>query len=244
MGTILGTSGLAADEKPMLIFAAASLQGVMDEARMAIGARLGIDITVSLASSSALARQIAAGAPADLFLSANRPWVEYTVQNCAAKANSVRPVAANRLVIVRARGAAKTPRPTPGAFGGSMAAGWTAIGHPQTVPVGIYARQALTWLGVWQRLQGRLAYAANARAALALVERGQADFGIVYATDARASDAVETIYRFEQAAHDRILYFGAIVAGGKEARARAVLDYLTGPQGWALFRRHGFESPG
>ncbi|MBK1667188.1 molybdate ABC transporter substrate-binding protein [Rhodovibrio sodomensis] len=198
----------------------------------------GIPVRASFAASSTLAKQIARGAPAHLYLSANAGWMDYLERRGAIDPDSRIDLLSNRLVLVAptaAKVSAKLPA-LPEALGDRR----LAIGDPAHVPAGIYAKQALQSLGLWGRLRDRLAYAANVRAALALVARREAAAGIVYATDARISDDVQTVTTLPANSHDPIDYPLARVAGADGPGARALYAFFRSDRAQAIFRDHGF----
>jgi molybdate transport system substrate-binding protein len=197
----------------------------------------------SFAASSTLARQIEQGAPADLFMSADEAWADYLQsRGLLADATRISPLG-NTLVLV-------APSDTSGsvdlARGTDLARllgarGRIATGDPAHVPVGRYAREALTWMGQWQAIGPRLARADSVRAALLLVERGEAPFAIVYATDAASSAGVRVAGRFPAGSHSAITYpFALTRRAAGDMTARAFLSWLTGPDARATWERFGF----
>lgn len=197
---------------------------------------------MSFASSSLLARQIEQGAPADLFASADDQWMDYLFKAGLVVDDTRKALLSNSLVLVVPKDAAH-----PVAIGPAMdltsllgATGRMAIADPAHVPAGIYARQALTKLGLWPAVEGRLARAEDVRGALLLVERGEAPAGIVYATDAAASPGVTVAGTLPEETHDRITYPFAITRAGDGPEARALLAFLAGPEAKDVFARRGF----
>ncbi len=236
--------GAGARAERVTIFAAASLTDAMQAAADAYAADAGDTLRFSFAASSTLARQIAAGAPAQIFASASAAWMDHLVDRGSVLAGSrVRPIG-NRLVLVapaadnRAR-AALTPALD---LVEMLEGGRLAVGDPDHVPAGVYARKALESLGLWPPLEARLARADNVRAALALVARGAAPYGIVYATDLRVAPAVAEIATFPADSHPPISYPFAIVAGQDGPAVRRAFAYITGPAGQAVFARFGFTT--
>lgn len=223
------------------VFAAASLKTALDAIARDYQARTGRSVTLSYAASSALARQIEAGAPADLFLSADLDWMDYLAGKDLIDPASRRTLLANRLVLIGPAGRAGTVvldkgldlRPLLGDDGR------LAVGDVAAVPAGKYAKAALQGLGAWDGVADRLAQAENVRVALALVARGEAPLGIVYATDARAEPAVRVLGSFPPGSHPDILYPVALTRTAG-AEARDFLLYLTGPQAQAIFTATGF----
>jgi molybdate transport system substrate-binding protein len=220
----------AAASDRVTVFAAASLKTALD----AIKADHGGDITLSYAGSSALARQIERGAPADIFISANAAWMDALDAQGHIVGGSRRDLLGNRLVLV----ASEPVSGNPGALIGSSR---LAMALVDAVPAGIYGRAALTHLGLWDRLGGQVVQTDNVRAALALVALGEVPFGIVYATDAAAEPRVHVAHVFGAATHPPITYPAALLRDG--AAARDFLDHLSGPKAQAIFAAHGFLPP-
>ena len=240
-----GSAG-ADEADPLVVFAAASTREALALATRDYTAQTGIPVVVSHASSAALARQIEQGAPVDVFLSANMAWVAYLEERAMLVPDSRTVVATNRLVIIapvgRLPGAgADWSQTLLGALGTDER---LALGDPDHVPAGIYARQGLEAAGLWPMLEGRLARTADVRGALALVARGEVPVGIVYATDAQISSDVAVVAVLPDDLHDPIVYVAALVAGGREEEASAFLTYLAGPEGQAAFAENGFLPPG
>lgn len=238
-----------AADRPLLVFAAASLAEVMDEAGKGFVAKGGEAPQVSLAGSGTLARQIIAGAPATLFISAHPKWVDEVEK--AGLTREIRPYAANRVVLVVAKDSGATPPADDGDAALSAAIdavigtdGRLAIGDPASVPAGQYARDALTSLGIWSKIEPRTAPVENVRVALSLVARGEAPAGIVYASDAAAEPDVKVLAVLPERLHQPVRYPAALLGGADEEAApsaAAFLDYLTGPDGADILRRHGLE---
>ena len=217
------------------VFAAASLSSALTElATHYEGMRL------SVASSSTLAKQIAAGAPADIYFSANAEWMDYLQARQHIEQDTRVDLLGNALVII-------APREEPFAvrwardfdFAGALA-GRLALGDPDHVPAGQYARQALAALGWWSALKNRIAPAPDIRAALVYVERGECAAGLVYATDAAQSDHVVTLATVPDSLHHPIVYPAAIVKGRANAQARNLLAFFGSDTAAIVFRKHGF----
>jgi molybdate transport system substrate-binding protein len=250
----LGLLGIGAGLKPsgaaepgsVTVFAAASLADVMRTLAQRPGRR-GPPLRFSFAASSTLARQIEQGAPADVFISADEDWMQYLVARQRVQGEGRTFLAANRLVVVRpgSRQQGEPPESVaalraalqPGAGVDRIAAG-----DPAHVPAGRYARAALVRLGLWTDLAPRLIHADSVRSALAFVERGEAAAGIVYATDARLSEAVGVAARFPSASHPPIRYPAALVTGAAVGAAEALADFFT-PQAQSAFLAAGFDKP-
>jgi molybdate transport system substrate-binding protein len=233
----------AARAQQLTVFAAASLTDVLTT----IGAQWQAEghpaLRLSFAASSTLARQIEAGAPANLFASADTKWMDYLDQRHLIAPGTRADVLRNELVLIVPAGHAGSAAPIGPDF--DLAAllgpdGRLAVGDPAHVPAGIYAEQALKKLGLWERFSSRLAPAEDVRATLLLVERGEAPAGIVYATDAAISKQVVIAGRFPADSHDPIVYPFAVIGAGDNAEARALLAYLRGPEARATFEQRGF----
>lgn len=233
-------------QAPVTVFAAASLQDGLRVLARDWAARGRLAPRLSFAASSALARQIEQGAPADLFLSADEPWMDYLqARNLILPATRISALG-NALVLVSPADAA---RPVALTRGTDLAAllgpgGRLAMGDPAHVPAGRYGQAALEWLGAWSALAPRLARAENVRAALLLVERGEAPFGIVYATDALAAPGARIVGEFPAESHSPISYPFALTRRAEDkAEAHALLAFLTGAEAMPAWQRHGFTRP-
>jgi len=230
----------AAPEQPPLVLAAASLQEALNDAADAWAAKRHARPVLSFAASSALARQAASGAAADLFVSADEEWMDWLAKRGRIAPGSRARLAGNQLVLIVAKGSdARLDVMQGGALAALIGGGPLAIADPAGVPAGRYAQQALEALGAWRAVERGVVRAENVRAALALVERGAARFGIVYATDARAARAARVVARFPEASHTPITYPIARLKGAR-ASAESFRRYLLSPEGQAFFRRRGF----
>lgn len=236
------TLGAAPPPGP-LVLAAASLQESMTAAADA-WARAGHPRpVVSFAASSALARQVMAGARADLFVSADEDWMDVLDQRGLLRARARADFLGNRLVLVAPPG---TPRANVRlGRGGNLVAvlgkGRLAMADPASVPAGRYGRVALERLGEWPAVSGRIARAENVRAALALVERGAAPLGVVYATDARVSTRVRVVAVFPAASHPPIRYPLAVLKVSTHPDTAGFRAFLLSARGRAVFARYGFS---
>ena len=235
---------LPAKAADLTVFAAASMGDAMAELATVWEADTGQGVTLVLAGSSTMARQIDAGAPADVYVSANETWMDWLVARGRAVPESRVDIASNRLVIVAHDPTTATDaditRQTDilGALGPT---GRLAIALPEAVPAGIYAKTALTDLGLWEELSTRLAPTDNVRAALALVALGEAPLGIVYATDAIAEPRVVTAGVFPEDTHPPIRYPAAVVTDASSPdTASAFVAWLVSPAAQEVLRRYGF----
>ena len=226
-----------------LIFAAASLQTAIDELTPSIAASTGIRVRASYAASSALARQIENGAPADLFIAADLEWMDYVAERRLIRADSRVNLLGNRLVLIAPQDRPATLKIAPGfPLAAALGRDRLALADPAAVPAGKYARAALTALGVWDSVAGKVAAAENVRAALLLVSRGEAPFGIVYRTDARVDSRIAIVDTFPETSHPPIVYPAATLSSASPAAER-VLDFLKSHAARAIFEKHGFLVP-
>ena len=229
--------------EPVVVFAAASLGGALDEVAAGWEAETGQPVTLSYAGTSALARQIEQGAPADLLVTANEAWMDALEAEGLIRGHTRRDLLANRLVLI-AHGDAGPVEVGPGLdLAGMLGDGRLAMALVDAVPAGLYGREALRSLGLWDAVAPRVAQADNARAALALVALGEAPLGVVYATDALAEPQVSVLGAFPEGSHAPIVYPMAVTAASSHPRARALLDHLASPEARAVFERHGFTVP-
>ncbi len=236
----LGSTVARAQGRPLTIFAAASLKEALDDVAAAYTAGGGARTAISYAGSNQLARQIEQGAPADLFLSADEEWMDYLAKNGLIRAASRRDLLGNALVLV---GPAGTPHIEIGRdtnLAGLLKGGRLAVPDMAAVPAGRYAKAALESLGLFAQVKDRIAGTENVRVALALVARGEAPFGIVYATDAAAERQVGVAGTFPAASHPPIIYPAAITASSTHPDASAFLDFLRSEAATRIFVARGF----
>ncbi|MCP1468502.1 molybdate transport system substrate-binding protein [Sphingobium sp. OAS761] len=234
----------ARNDRGPLLLAAASMQEAMVAAADAWAARGHARPVLSFAGSSTLARQIRAGAPADLFLSADEDWMDDVERAGFIAPGSRAEMAGNRLVLVAPAGrrvGLRVGRHMP--LARALGDGRLAMANPDSVPAGKYGKAALTALGVWPSVENKVARADNVRAALALVERGATPLGIVYATDARASRQVRVVGTFPAASHPPIRYPLARLKASRHSDAEGFRRFLLSSAGRALLTRYGFGTP-
>ena len=233
-------AALAAE--PVAVFAAASLTDAMRDVSGAWQAAGHAPLRLTFAASSTLARQVEQGAPANLFASADQRWMDYLAERNLVAADTRRDLLANRLVLVVPKDQARQVAIGPGLDLTALLGpgGRIATGDPAHVPAGLYAKQALTALGLWSQAEPRLARTEDVRGALLLVERGEAPAGIVYATDAAASAGVAVAGTFPEGTHEPVTYPFAVTRDGDTPEARALLVFLAGPEARAAFERRGF----
>jgi molybdate transport system substrate-binding protein len=234
---------LSARAQELTVFAAASLTEAMKDIA-GLWTQAGHPaLRLSFGSSSTLARQIEQGAPVNLFASADQKWMDYLADKKLIAPDTRKDLLGNDLVLVVS---ADKPQHVTVGPGFDMLAllspnGRLATGDPAHVPVGIYAEQALRKLGLWDSVSPKLARTDDVRAALLLVERGEAPAGIVYPTDAAASKGVMIAGVFPANSHDPVVYPFAVVKAGDTPNARALMSFLAGPQARAVFVQRGFK---
>lgn len=234
-------AGAAGATGRVTLFAAASTTNAVDALAAALaGAAPPVLLTPVFAASSTLARQIEQGAPADLYLSADPAWMRYLAERGMVDPDRRVDLLGNRLVMIAPTGAAPVGLADVAALRARIGAGRLAMGDPDHVPAGRYGRAALRALGLWDGLRGLLAPAADVRVALALVGRGEAPLGIVYATDAAISDRVAVVAALPADSHSAVRYPLAAVAGRDRPAVAAAWRALTGPAARDHFAGFGF----
>ncbi len=244
---LVGAGAASAQDDDVLVFAAASLGQALEVAATAFHQDTGVDVRVSAAASSVLARQVTQGAPADIFVSADAAWMDVLVQGGDVDAGSVSILATNRLVLVgsRRRGAvAPIDLGDAVALRSAIGSERLALALTAAVPAGRYAQAALAHLGVWEDLAPQVVETDNVRTALALVGTGAAPFGIVYATDAVADPRVAVAGVFPAESHPPIVYPAGLVGLDPKDAARAFLRYLLSDAGQRILRDAGFGGRG
>ncbi len=227
--------------EPVVVFAAASLKTALDDVAALWAERTGGEVALSYAGSSALARQILQGAPADVFMSANVDWMDVLEADGLVAEGTRCDLLGNAIVLV-AHGEEAAPVAIAPGFdlAGLLGEERLAMALVEAVPAGIYGREALTSLGVWEAVRPKVAEADNVRAALALVARGEAPYGIVYATDAAAEDGVTVVGTFPPETHAPIVYPVARLAESDHPDAAAFLAFLASDAARPSFERQGF----
>jgi molybdate transport system substrate-binding protein len=233
-----------ASGKPIVVFAAASLTDVLGEIGNAYKTKYGVEVKGSFAASSALARQIESGAKAEVFFSADEEWMDYLTERKLVQPKTRADVVSNRLVLIAPAGSKVTAVDIKPGFSLKEELGQRgrlATGDPDSVPVGKYARAALTKLGAWDENSKKLVRAENVRAALAYVARGEAALGIVYATDARAEKRVKVVGTFPADTHPPIRYPVAATNAATPDGVRFAA-FVRGAESREIFRKYGFES--
>lgn len=234
--SLMATAAYAA---PVTVFAAASLKNALDEVG-AEYAKSGGEARFSYAASSALARQIEQGAPADVFISADSNWMNYLADRKLIVAASRRDLLTNKLALIapaESKVAIKIGRGMP--LANALGDGRLAVAGPD-VPAGKYAKASLTALGVWDSVSGKLAQAENVRVALQYVARGETPLGVVYDTDAKVEPKVRIVGLFPDNTHPPIVYPAALVASSQNPDGAKFMAFVGGPKAAAIFRKYGF----
>jgi molybdate transport system substrate-binding protein len=236
---------VAAAQSSITVFAAASLKNALDDVDTAFAKATGIAVTASYGASSALARQIAEGAPADVFLSADLKWMDYAAERKLIAPETRSNLLGNTLVLIAPKDSPIGHVAIGPGFDIAKLAGdgRIAVADVRAVPAGLYAKAALTQLGAWTAAEPKLAQAENVRAALAFVARGETPIGIVYATDARIEPKVKVVGVFPDGSHPPIIYPVAAVAGARNGEtARRYLAFLHSTAAKAIFEKYGFSA--
>ncbi|OHV75552.1 molybdate ABC transporter substrate-binding protein [Ensifer sp. LCM 4579] len=243
LGIVLSGTGftpVSAAER-VTIFAAASLKNALDAVNAEWKRQTEGDVTASYAASSALAKQIEQGGPADIFISADLAWMDYLAEKNLIKADSRSNLLGNRLVLVSAKADAGPVDIKAGLdLAGLLGDGRLAMGAVDSVPAGKYGKAALEKLGLWPMVADRVAGSESVRAALLLVSRGEAPYGIVYQTDAAADSGVKMVGTFPEDSHPPIIYPIAITADSASPDAAAYLDFVRSPKAAPFFEAQGF----
>lgn len=232
---------LAQAAEPVTVFAAASLKESAEKVAAAWKAAGGADVTFSFAGSSALAKQIEEGAPADVFISADLKWMDHLDKAGRIKTQTRVNLLGNRIVLVAPKDSTASATIKPGfPLVALLGDERLAMANVDAVPAGTYGKAALESLGVWDGVKDKVAQAENVRAALLLVSRGEAPLAIVYETDAKVDPSVKIVDRFPEASHPAIVYPAALTSDGKNPRAAEFLAYLQGADAHAIFTAAGF----
>jgi molybdate transport system substrate-binding protein len=242
MGALIAGMPAALAADAVTVFAAASLKNALDDVNHAWKADTGKEAKISYAGSSALAKQIEAGAPADVFISADLDWMKYLSDKKLTQKKTEFRLLGNKLVLIAPKASAK-PVKIKAHFdlAGLLKGGHLAMADTSAVPAGKYGKAALEKLGIWKSVEGKIAQAQNVRAALKLVATGEAPYGVVYQTDAHAEPAVKIVGEFPAGSYPPIIYPAGLIAGSKNPDAAAFLKFLQTAKAKALFEKQGFS---
>ena len=231
-----------APDKGPVIFAAASMKTALDAISAAWVAKGGKPLAISYASSAVLAKQIESGAPADIFISADLKWMDYLGKAGLIDPHTRQNIIGNDLVLIAPADSTATLKLVSGVdLAGAVGDGKLAVCTIESCPAGVYGKQSLEKLGIWASVQPKLAQGDNVRAALLLVSRGEAKFGIVYATDAKAEPKVKVIDTFPAATHDPIVYPIALTKDSKNPDASAFEAYMRSMEATKILSGQGFS---
>jgi molybdate transport system substrate-binding protein len=230
-------------EQKITVFAAASLTNAISDIAAQYEKQKGVKVVNSFAASSALAKQIENGAPADVFISADSKWMNYLQDKNKIDKPSRHDLLGNHLVLIAPKGLSFKVQMEKSFDFAKAFDGRVCTGDLESVPVGIYAKQSLTALGWWSAIKSRIVGTQDVRAALAFVERGECAAGIVYETDAKVSNKTDTVATFPDTSHDPIVYPVAMVTGA-QAQAKDFVEYLASPEASAIFSKYGFSLTG
>ncbi|MEO9169493.1 MAG: molybdate ABC transporter substrate-binding protein [Aestuariivirga sp.] len=220
------------------IYAAASMKDALDEIVLAYKAQNKTDVVAVYGASGTLAKQIEAGAPADIFISADEDWMNYLADKKLIKPQTRADIIGNTLVLIEAKGAKIDVKLTD--LPASLGQDKLALGEVTSVPAGKYAKAALEKLGLWTAVEKNVVAQENVRSALALVARGEAKLGIVYGSDAVAEAKVEVAAVFPEDSHAPIRYPAAVTENSTSAAASGLLAFIKGPEAQAIFKKDGF----
>jgi len=239
---VAGTPLPATAQQSITLFAAASLKNALDDADAAFTKATGVKVAASFAASSALAKQIEAGAPADVFISADLRWMDYVAGKSLIKADTRTNLLGNKLVLIAPKDSKLDHVAIAQGFNIAKLAGdgRIAVADVKAVPAGLYAKAALEKLGAWAAAEPKLAQAENVRATLAFVARGETPLGIVYETDAKIEPKVKIVGTFPDGSYPPVTYPVAATAASKPAAARYV-QFLRGSAAKAIFEKYGFS---
>jgi len=231
----------AAAAEKLIVFAAASLKGSLDDVAKLYEKKSGNTVSISYAASGPLAKQVEAQAPADVFISADKKWMDYVVKAGAVKKDQAVDLLGNRLVLVAARDSKISLKIGKGfdlvkALGDSR----LAMGDVKSVPAGTYGKDALDYYGVWKDAEKKAAFADNVRSALKLVTTGEAPLGIVYETDAKVDKGVKIVDYFGEESHKPIVYPAAPISASKSPATKEFFNFLRGPEATDIFKKAGF----
>jgi molybdate transport system substrate-binding protein len=239
LGTVVGPA--AAQGKDPLVFAAASLKNALDEIAGQWQRQSGKKAVISYAASNTLIKQIEAGAPVDIFISADLDWMDYGQQKNLIKPDTRVNLLGNRLVLIAPKDSTLRVNIQPGLdLAGALKRGRLAMGNVEAVPAGKYGRAALEKLGAWVGVKDKIAQTENVRAALLLVARGEAPLGLVYQTDAASDPNVKIVGTFPENTHPPIIYPIALTRESSNPDAVALLNFIRSPAARAAFERQGF----
>ncbi len=243
LGLLLAAAQPLAAQEAITVFAAASMKNALDETNAAFTKATGTKVVSSYAASSALAKQIESGAPAEVFISADLQWMDYVATHNLIKPDTRVNLLGNRLVFIAAKDSKLDKVEIAKGFDIAKLAGdgRIAVGDVKAVPAGLYAKTALESLAAWAAAEPKLAMAENVRATLAFVTRGETPIGIVYETDAKVEPGVKIVGIFPESSHPPVTYPAAVTAASSNAATTNYLSFLRGSVAKAIFEKYGFS---
>jgi molybdate transport system substrate-binding protein len=241
LGVAASATAVLAQPKNVVVFAAASLKNAMDEVSRAWERETGKTATIVYAASNLLAKQIEAGAPADIFVSADLDWMDYAASKKLIRSQGRVNLLGNTLVLIAPKNAPISIASTTSLnLSSALGQERLAMANVDAVPAGKYGRAALEKLGQWESVKSKIVQAESVRAALLLVSRGEAPLGIVYGSDAASDSNVKIVAVFPAESHPPILYPASLTADSRHADAAAYMGFLRSPQAKAMFEEQGF----
>jgi len=236
-----GIVSAGAQNKDVLIFAAASLKNALDDVAAQWQRETGKKVAISYAASNTLVRQIEQGAPADIFMSADLDWMDYGQRKDLIKVETRSNLLGNRIVLIAPKDSRISVNIEPGLdLAAMLKGGRLAMGNVDAIPAGKYGKAALEKLGAWEGVKDKIAQAENVRAALLFVSRGEAPLGIVYQTDAASDPGVKIVGTFPENTYPPIIYPVALTKGSAHPDAQTFLNYIRSPAARPAFERQGF----
>ncbi len=243
IAAVAATPQPATAQDALTVFAAASMKNALDDADAAFTKATGVKVVASYAASSALAKQIEQGAPADVFVSADLKWMDYLAEHKLIKTDTRVNLLGNRLVLIAPKDSKLGDIKIDKGFDIAKLAGSgrIAVADTKAVPAGLYAKAALEWLGAWAAAEPKLAQGENVRATLAFVARGETPLGIVYETDAKIEPKVKIVGAFPEASHKPVTYPVAEIAASKNADVGRYFKFLRTQGAKAIFEKYGFS---
>ncbi|MEH6546021.1 MAG: molybdate ABC transporter substrate-binding protein [Sneathiella sp.] len=237
---VFGIRPAISAEQNIVVFAAASTAEVVGAIVVEFERRTGFQVTTSFAGSGTLAKQVREGAPANIFISANGKWLDYLVKEDLLVEGKYKEIASNQLVLVAPKEERLADPFVIDNLPLMLDGGFLAIGNPDHVPVGIYAKAALQSLKLWDALKEKYVALPNARAVTALVEREEVPFAIIYETDAKRSKNLKTVTIFPPDSYPAIIYGLSLIKGFDSHAAKAFFQFVLSPQGREIFDQYGF----
>jgi molybdate transport system substrate-binding protein len=237
---VLGVRPATSAEQDIVVFAAASTTDVVGAIAVEFERRTGFQVTTSFAGSGTLAKQVREGAPANIFISANNKWLDFLANEGLLLEGGYRKIATNQLVLVAPKEERLAEPFVMDNLPMMLKGGFLAIGNPDHVPVGIYAKSALQSLNLWDALKEKYVALPNARAVTALVEREEVPFAVIYETDAKTSTKLKVVTTFPPDSYPPIIYGLGLIKDYNSHAAKEFVRFILSPDGRDIFDQHGF----